>query len=189
MIVRFPRFGLFDVESERIPDDPSISNSKMESPSGDYVDGIDFSVMDAYLNKLLYVVTREGGIIARVFPPEADFLLYFTERIANEVISDYITTLLSAAQPLTPPLFLLATAATFGQVYRLVDTVLNIEPKNSLVTKERVEDVVFKMFEPLMDDYLQEEADWIREVLEGVCAEWDQKVSRTFSILTGRTIH
>lgn len=148
----------------------------MEGPTGDIVDGIDFGAMDSYMKNLLYTVNREGSLIARVFPPEADFLLYFSERIANDVISDYITTLLSAAQPLTPPLFLLATAATFGQVYRLVETVLEIEPKNPLVTKERVEDVVFKMFEPLMDDYLQEEADWIREVLEGVCEEWDQKV-------------
>lgn len=143
---------------------------------GDKADGIDFSAMDAYMKHVLRVVEREGGLISRVFPFEADVLVYFTERIANDVISDYITSLLSAAQALQHPLFLLATAATFGQVYRLVDAVLEIEPKSPLVTKERVEDVVFKMFEPLMDDYLQEETDWIREVLEGVCAEWDEKV-------------
>lgn len=140
-------------------------------------DGIDFTSMDGFMKHVLHIVAREGGLIARVFPPEADVLIYFTERIANDVISDYITTLLSAAQPLEPPLFLLATAATFGQVYRLVDAVLAIEPKCSLVTKERAEDVIFHMFEPLMDDYLSEEADWIRNVLEELCSEWDLKVS------------
>lgn len=44
------------------------------------------------------------------------------------------------------------------------------------MTKERAEDVVFRVFEPLMDDYLSEEGDWIREVLEGMCADWDEKV-------------
>lgn len=128
------------------------------------------------MRAVLAVVEREGGLIARVFPPEADVLIYFTERIANDVISDYITSLLSAAQPLQHPLFLLATAATFGQVYRLVDAVLAIEPKSPMVTKERAEDVIFKMFEPLMDDYLTEEGEWIREVLEGMCRDWDEKV-------------
>lgn len=151
---------------------------KIETPSEGQADGIDFSAMDAYMVSILSVLTREGSLIARVFPPESDVLLYFLERLANDVVSDYITTLLSAAQPLQHPLFLLATAATFGQVYRLVDTVLAIEPKNDLVTKERAEDVVFKMFEPLMDDYLTEEGEWIREVLEGMCEEWDKKVSR-----------
>lgn len=132
--------------------------------------------MNAYITDVLRVISREGSLIARVFPLEADVLVYFTERIANDVVSDYITTLLSDAQPLTHPLFLLATAATFGQVYRIVDAVVEIEPKNPLVTHERVEDVIFKMFEPHMDDYLQEEGDWIREVLEGMCTEWDTKV-------------
>ena len=135
--------------------------------------------MNSYINDVLRVVAREGGLIARVFPFEADVLIYFTERIANDVISDYITSLLSDAQPLQYPLFLLATAATFGQVYRLVDAVLAVEPKNPLVTKARAEDVVFKMFESHMDDYLQEEGDWIREVLERMCTEWDTKVQHS----------
>ena len=134
------------------------------------------------MKHVLYIVKREGELIARVFPPQADVLIYFTERIANDVISEYITTLLSAAQSLEAPLFLLATAATFGQVYRLVDTVLEIEPKSELVTKARAEDVIFQMFEPLMDDYLAEEADWIRSVLEAICAEWDAKVRSSFAL-------
>lgn len=132
------------------------------------------------MQSILTVLSREGSLIARVFPPEADVLLYFLERIANDVVSDYITQLLSAAQPLQNPLFLLATAATFGQVYRLVEGVLAIEPRNErLVTKERAEDIVFRMFEPLMDDYLSEEGEWIRQVLEGICTEWDQKVGQS----------
>jgi recyclin-1 len=164
------------------PTDPR-RDRKLETPSGERADGIDFSAMDSYMKHVLYVVQREGSLIARVFPTEADVLIEFTDRIANDVLSDYITTLLSAAQPLQHPLFLLATAATFGQVYRLVDTVLEIEPKSPLVTKARAEDVIFRMFEPLMDDYLQEEADWIREVLEGVCKEWDAKVSLPFFLV------
>lgn len=144
--------------------------------NGHLSDGIDFTPMDLYMQTILSVLSREGSLIARVFPPQSDVLLYFLERIANDVVSEYITQLLSAAQPLAHPLFLLATAATFGQVYRLVECVMEIEPRPEAVTKERVEDVVFKMFEPLMDDYLTEEVEWIREVLEGMCQEWDEKV-------------
>ncbi|GAA5865734.1 hypothetical protein JCM1840_003237 [Sporobolomyces johnsonii] len=161
---------------------PLKNLTKIDTPSGGQADGIDFSAMDAYMRSILAVLSREGSLIARVFPPEADVLLYFLERIANDVVSDYITTLLSAAQPLEHPLFLLATAATFGQVYRLVEVVLEIEPKSPLVTKERAEDVVFKMFEPLMDDYLSEEGEWIREVLEGMCAEWDEKTASDLAV-------
>ncbi|KAM0752970.1 hypothetical protein T439DRAFT_323586 [Meredithblackwellia eburnea MCA 4105] len=161
---------------------PLINLTKVETPSGERIDGIDFSPMNSYVNDVIRVVNREGGLIARVFPPEADVLIYFMDRIANDVVSDYITSLLSDAQPLQQPLFLLATAATFGQVYRLVDAVLAIEPKHPIVTKERAEDVIFKMFEPHMDDYLQEEGEWIRVVLEGMCNEWDTKTASDLAV-------
>lgn len=203
----------------------SRARSKIETPSGALADGIDFSAMDRFMTSILSTLTSEGALIARVFPPQADVLLYFLERVANDVVSEYITSLLAAAQPLRKPLFLLATAATFGQVYRLVDCVLEIRadspssssstaaaaagreseadseeeptrppdaggggpsppPPPPLVTKERAEDVVFRMFEPLMDDYLAEEGEWIREVLEGICDEWDRKVSGTCFLRT-----
>ncbi|BGP48295.1 F-box protein: endocytic membrane traffic, recycling ReCYcling 1 [Rhodotorula kratochvilovae] len=161
---------------------PLRNLTKIETPSGAEADGIDFSAMDHFMQSILQVLNREGSLIARVFPPASDVLLYFLERIANDVVSDYITTLLSAAQPLQNPLFLLATAATFGQVYRLVDAVLAIEPRNELVTKERAEDIVFRVFEPLMDDYLSEEGEWIREVLEGICEEWDRKTASALAL-------
>ncbi|GAA5893611.1 Rcy1p [Sporobolomyces salmoneus] len=158
--------------------DPLQNLTKIETPSGGQADAIDFSSMDSYMSSVLSILSREGSLIARVFPPESDVLLYFLDRLSNDVVSEYITTLLSAAQGLQHPLFLLATSATFGQVYRLVETVLEIEPKNEkFVTKERAEDVVFKMFEPLMDDYLLEEGEWVREVLEGMCQEWDRKTA------------
>ncbi|GAA5820686.1 hypothetical protein JCM3770_001451, partial [Rhodotorula araucariae] len=161
---------------------PLRNLTKIETPSGAEADGIDFSAMDQFMASIIQILDREGSLIARVFPPASDVLLYFLERIANDVVSDYITTLLSAAQPLQNPLFLLATAATFGQVYRLVDAVLAIEPKNELVTKERAEDIIFRVFEPLMDDYLSEEGEWIREVLEGICEEWDRKTASALAI-------
>jgi recyclin-1 len=51
-----------------------------------------------------------------------------------------------------------------------------IEPKSSLVTRTRAEDVVYRMFELHMDDYLSEEGEYAREILEAVCREWDDKV-------------
>ncbi|SCZ88219.1 BZ3500_MvSof-1268-A1-R1_Chr2-1g04266 [Microbotryum saponariae] len=161
---------------------PLKNLTKLTSPEGHVSDGIDFTAMDTYMRYVLQTVERDGSLLARAFPPEADVLIFYIERIANDVVSDYITTLLSSAQDLPHPLFLLATAATFGQVYRLVEMTLSIEPKSPLVTRSRAEDVIFKMFEPLMDDYLTEEGEWIKEVLKGICSEWDAKTASSLAI-------
>jgi recyclin-1 len=59
---------------------------KVPAPTGELVDGIDFSAMDAYMRFVLSVVQREGTTIARVFPPDADVLIDFADRIASDVV-------------------------------------------------------------------------------------------------------
>ena len=159
--------------------DPSQYNPlhnivKVPGPAaGEMVDGLKFQPLDEFVSFLLAIVRREGELIAAVFPPEADVLLDFADRVASDVLAEYIAPLLLAAQSLAHPLFLLTTASVFQQSMRLVQCLLAIEPRSLRTTKERCEDVVFRMFEPHMDDYLQEEGEWTREVLERLCAEWD----------------
>lgn len=161
---------------------PFVFSSKVLSVGGDLVGGIDFSAMDVYVQSLIALIGKEGGRVARVFPSALDALVYFLDRLCTDVVSEYISALLDGAQELEKPLFLLATAATFGQVYRLVPAVLAVEPRSALVTQDRVEDVVWRLFEPHMDDYLSEEGEWVRTVLEGMCTDWDDKVASEMAV-------
>lgn len=65
-------------------------HSKTFDTSGQLVDGIDFSAMDDFMNHVIMTVQKEGTTIARVFPPDSDALLYFTDRIANDVVGDFL---------------------------------------------------------------------------------------------------
>lgn len=64
--------------------------SKQLAPSGEYVDALDFSAMDAFMNHVLAIVAREGKTIARVFPPDSDVLIQFADRIAIDVVSTLV---------------------------------------------------------------------------------------------------
>ena len=66
--------------------DPMKNISKQLAPSGEYVDALDFSAMDTFMNHVLAIVAREGKTIARVFPPDSDVLIQFAERVANDVV-------------------------------------------------------------------------------------------------------
>lgn len=144
-------------------------------------------------------------------------MVYFTERVCEEILSEYCERLLGEVQGAVGGgggegelLFLLATAATFGQCYRVVEGVLEVfkegennqevithSPSLSIPTtkgiqklptekekksREKIEDIVFRMFENHMDDYLVEETEWIRKVLEGICEDWEIKVCGFFSL-------
>ncbi len=36
----------------------------------------------------------------------------------------------------------------------------------------------FRMFEPNMDEYLDEETEWVKMVMEGICKDWEQQVGQ-----------
>lgn len=149
---------------------------RTETQNGHMADGVDFRPMETYMRHVLETITREGSLIARVFPPEATVLLHFIERIAVDVLSEYITTLLSSAQSLPQPLFQLSTVAVYSQLRVAVETTMAIKPPNKRVTMSAVEDIFNRMFEIHLSDYLQEEADWTKEVLERLCSEWGPSV-------------
>ena len=45
-----------------------------------------FDAMDAFITDILAVLKEHGGRAVRVFPPAANVLLSFSERVANEVV-------------------------------------------------------------------------------------------------------
>ena len=52
------------------------------SPSG----GLDFEAMDSFMSFILDTVKEHGARAVRVFPPAANVLISFSDRIANEVV-------------------------------------------------------------------------------------------------------
>lgn len=61
--------------------------------------------------------------------------------------------------------------AVYSQLRRAIEETIAIEPHNSRVNLQSVQEIFNKMFEIHMTDYLQQEAEWSREVLERLCAQ------------------
>ena len=56
---------------------------------------LNFDAMDSFMTQVLDALKVHGGRAVRVIPPEANVLLSFADRIANEVVRDIRTKLLS----------------------------------------------------------------------------------------------
>ncbi|KAG6909572.1 hypothetical protein DXG01_016822 [Tephrocybe rancida] len=152
---------------------------------------LDFDAMDAFMSSVLSSLEEHGARAVRVFPPSAQVLLSFADRVATEVVGEYITTLLTRARA-TPnsSVFLQATAASFKEAWRIVDALLKTAkeaPKthkpDEVITLTRAEDVVegltgsrYQMFESNMDEYLDEEIESVKNVFDGICRAWDREL-------------
>ncbi|KAG6380058.1 exocyst complex component Sec10-domain-containing protein [Boletus reticuloceps] len=151
---------------------------------------LDFTAMDGFMSHVLAAIEEDGARAFRVFPRESGVLLAFAERIADDVISEYISSLLARARTISIPLFLSATAACFREAFRVADSILTVsggsknrgrDGDSGAVKVELAEDVIYKMFEPNMDDYLDDEMDELKRAFEVICKDWERSVSLTAS--------
>ncbi|EJD41543.1 hypothetical protein AURDEDRAFT_169438 [Auricularia subglabra TFB-10046 SS5] len=144
--------------------------------------GLLFDAMDDFMNHITNVLRADGATAIRIFPPDSRVLLNFADRVATEVVGEYITPLLSQARAISNETFLKATAASFSQSWRMVDALLEISKPKGLseppvVTNTQAEDVVYRMFEINMDEYLDEEIEYIKAAFDAICREWDKKLA------------
>ncbi|KAI0349625.1 hypothetical protein OH77DRAFT_1499484 [Trametes cingulata] len=139
---------------------------------------LDFTAMDEFMAEILAALEEHGSRAVRVFPPDADVLISFADRLANEIVGEYIASLLTRAREISNEAFLKATAASFKEAWRMVDVIVKVaSARDSSFPKTKAEDVVYRMFEPNMDEYLDEEVEFVKQSFEMTCRSWEKQLS------------
>jgi len=139
---------------------------------------LDFGAMDEFMSLILDAIAEHGSRAVRVFPSASGVLVAFADKLAGEVVSEYVTSLLTRARQLGTGVYLRCVAAAFKESWKMVDAIMRAaeeRPGEEVVSRTRAEDVVYQMFEVNMDEYLDEEV--------GACKEWDRGVCFRFSFL------
>ncbi|CAE6429961.1 unnamed protein product [Rhizoctonia solani] len=138
---------------------------------------LDFSPMDKFMSHVLEAMEKHGALATRVFPPASRVLPAFADRLANDVIEEYITPLLSKARESSTLLYLQAAAASFVQAWRLVDVTRKAAAMNDkVITQTQAEDIIFRMYEQHMDEYLDEEVEIAKVTFDQICKAWERKL-------------
>jgi len=147
---------------------------------------LDFGAMDEFMSLILDALAEHGSRAVRVFPPASGVLVAFADKLAGEVVSEYVTSLLTRARQLGTGVYLRCVAAAFKESWKMVDAIMRAageRPGEEVVSRTRAEDVVYQMFEVNMDEYLDEEVEALKSAFEGACKEWDRGVCFRFSFL------
>ncbi|KAG0696196.1 exocyst complex component Sec10-like protein [Suillus ampliporus] len=150
---------------------------------------LDFTPMDEFMASVIRALEEHGTRAVLVFPPAAGVLIGFAERVANEVVGEYIAPLLTRAREISNALYLTAVAASFRESWRIVDVLITVSSNFNGKGKDKVEDVVFMMFEPNMDEYLDEEVESLKQAFEVICKEWDRSTLALASHSTSPQAH
>ncbi|KAF5323093.1 hypothetical protein D9611_009311 [Ephemerocybe angulata] len=141
--------------------------------------GLAFDAMDSFMEWVLSSMNDHGARAVRVFPPASQVLLSFADRVATEVVGEYVSSLLSRARELSTDTYLKSVAASFRESWRMVDAILAAatQRENSNIPKTQAEDVIYRMFEANMDEYLDEEVEVVKMLFDTICKGWDNTES------------
>lgn len=155
----------------------------MPDPTGTaIVRQLDFTPMDAFMSHVLESFRLDAELVVRVFPSGAKVVYSFSDRVAMDVLGEYINTLLGQTRIMSPELSLRASAASFVQAWKLVDVSMEVlDEKQTDIPRSLIEQTVFSMFEPHIDEYLEDETEWVKTALAGICNDWDKQLGTSTS--------
>lgn len=118
----------------------------------------------------------EAATIDRVFPSKVDVLLPFLERVAEDVVSEYITSLFDEAHEISIETYLKAVAGVFDQALQLAMSVKATKGSKQDFKEEALR-IITRCFEPHVDLYLQEELDFFKNNAESEVTAWEKRLA------------
>jgi recyclin-1 len=120
-------------------------------------------------------LNEQADVIDKVFPPTTEVYEPFLERIAEDVIAEYITPLLDEARDRATESYLKAMAGVWLHCEQFVQGLR--PPKGAGEDfKEKAAKIVRHVFDAHVDLYLQDELDFFKQKAEDEVKGWEKKV-------------
>jgi recyclin-1 len=129
-----------------------------------------------FFSDLAGLLNTQAGIVDRVFPTDIDAFRPFVERVAEDIVSEYITSLFDEAHDRDIEIYLKAVAGVFEQSLRFA---ISLQPAKSSPPNftEDVTSMLTHCFEPHIDLYLQEELEFFKSNSEAKVSAWEKRLS------------
>jgi recyclin-1 len=141
--------------------------------------GFNLDPLQEYTDRLLGLIDGQTRIADQVFPSSSQAMILFVERILDNPLMDYVTTLIDCLrQGSETEMYLKAVVGTYHQLYRFV-RYLN-KPKDATTEfRETVFNHVDGLFAEHIEPYLRVELDYYKKRCDAVVDLWKKKVLRS----------
>jgi len=127
---------------------------------------------------------KQAVIIHEVFPEEADVLYTFTERVFEDVISEYCSQLFDLCSMRDKLLYLKSVPTAYRYLEHLENMLIKMEPIH--VPQFRLEKLLARVFAPWLEQYLRQEQDWVQKSCKDQIDKYERQVKKhTHKVLPG----
>ncbi|EGY17724.1 F-box protein pof6 [Verticillium dahliae VdLs.17] len=129
-----------------------------------------------FFELLLKKANEQTSIMERIFPEAETSFWELIEKIRDDIILEYSTSLFDAAHQRSLGAYLKAVSGVFEQTMLFFQSLTPPKPsKETIETKAR--EMTIRVFEPHVDLYLQEELDFFTKHAESEVGTWEKRLS------------
>ncbi|KAI7880646.1 hypothetical protein K492DRAFT_237159 [Lichtheimia hyalospora FSU 10163] len=115
---------------------------------------------------------EQSHVIVQVFPKEMDMFYLFVDRALEDVVSEYVSSLLATAHERDQLLYLNTMSTVLTSVRDTINALTGDDlPIN--IDQERGINLLYKLFIPFLDDYLSEEQQCVKTRSQELIDEWN----------------
>ncbi|TAQ85869.1 hypothetical protein B7494_g5822 [Chlorociboria aeruginascens] len=164
------------VQKHPIFTDREVLGHSMDCINQASAEGIALEPSREFLERLSLKINEQANIIDRVFPSGDDVLQILLEKVAEDILMEYVTPLFDEAHERSIPSYLKAVSGIFEQSMRFAISLKPTKFSGGDFT-DKVKTIVAKVFEPHIDLYLQDELDYFKRIAETGVGEWENKLS------------
>lgn len=139
-------------------------------------EGIVLEPSRKFLEDLLKKINEQSDVIDRVFPPSEDVLRALLDKVAEDILMEYVTPLFDEAHERSISSYLKAVSGVFEQSMLFVSQIRPTKGSGGDFCM-KAKNIIARVFEPHVDLYLQEELDHFKELATTGVALWEKELS------------
>ncbi|KAK2629988.1 hypothetical protein QTJ16_000808 [Diplocarpon rosae] len=139
-------------------------------------EGIALEPSRQFLETLCQKINEQADVMDRVFPAGDEVHQMFMEKVAEDILMEYVTPLFDESHGRGIASYLKAVSGLFEQSIRFG---AGLKPTKSSGQDfpAKIKAVIARVFEPHVDLYLQEELDYFKKQADAEVALWESKLS------------
>lgn len=129
-----------------------------------------------FFRGLAIALNDEATVIDRVFPATVDVLQPFLDRVGEDIVSEYLTTLLDEAHDISVEIYLKAIAGVFDQALQLAMSLKPTQASKASFKDDALQTITC-CFEQHIDLYLQEELAFFTKRSAAEVDAWEKRLA------------
>jgi recyclin-1 len=170
------------VQKHPIFDDAQLMANPVDCLSRSAPAEVSLEPCRSFFEILLAKVNDQAGVVGRIFPNPGMVFLAFLDRVKDDIIMEYTTSLFDEAHDRSIEAYLKALSSVFEQTLLFFQSITPPEGSN-LDMQEKAKEYSLRIFEPHLDLYLQDELEFFTKGVEAEVQAWEKKLSEQDSSL------